>query len=267
MKNSLRRIALIADMHVGSKYALFPDEYEDREGNVYKGNRGQRQLYEYWQAFAKKCDELKVDTVFADGDILHGTNRKEFGRNLMFSDLEVQKDVAELLLRQIVKDRRFYTLTGSGYHESLDSRVHKELAHRLGGKFLGMMANSRLKPSKRIMNIAHGVGGAAIYTTQILNRESDFILQAEGLDQLPFHIDIMVRAHLHRFIHIHLEKLHLIQLPCWSMWEPNKIYVKYYGKKMPNIGGVILIIDDQDRIHVWHFTYPLPHIADYLREV
>lgn len=266
MKTYKRVIALISDTHISSKYALFPNSYIDDKGVEYRANAGQKKIYGYWQNFCGVCDELKVDTVIHLGDALHGTNRKEFGRNLMFTDLEIQKDVAVMLLKQIVKRRKFFIVSGTGYHQSLDSKVHKSIAERLNGTFLGALANLRLKPSNRVMNVTHGTSGAVIYRSTILDRGGHFILQAQALGKLP-KIDIIVSGHLHNFIHIHFAQQHLIQLPCWMAWEESKPYLKYYGKMQPDIGGVILMIDDKDRILVWHYLYPLPHISDMIREV
>jgi len=66
-------------MHVGSRHALFPDEfYSHLEGNYLGLNDGQKTLLKYWEDFVKKCGELNVDTVILDGDIIHSTNYKEF---------------------------------------------------------------------------------------------------------------------------------------------------------------------------------------------
>jgi len=269
LKTFKRVIALISDTHVGSKYALFPDSYIDEDtGNEYRANAGQKQIYGYWQNFCQVCDELKVDTVIHLGDALHGTNRKEFGKNLITSELPIQEDVAVVLLKQIVKDRKFFIISGSGYHQSLDSKVHKSIAKReeLKGTFLGALANLRLKPSNRIMNITHGVSSAAIYRTTIMDRDGMFFLQAQASGKLP-KVDIAVHGHWHSFIYIHTAQHHLIQLPCWMGWEPSRPYLKYYGKMQPDIGGVILMIDDKDRILVWHYLYPLPHISDMIKAV
>ena len=266
MNKYIRRIALVADFHLASKVALFPPQWEDEQGIVYIPTEGQLQLYKYYLNFCGVCDELEVDTVIIPGDVIHGLNKKEYGYGLMFSDHEEQKKLAVSVLEKLTKNRRTFFLSGSPYHESLDTKVHNDIAKRLNGTFLGLLANVKLEPTKRVMNVAHGVGGAAIYATQILNREADFMLMASALEQLP-HFDIVVRAHLHRFFHVHFEKQHLIQLPCWMAWEPNKIYVKYYGKKQPSIGGVVLLIDDKERITVWHYTYPCPHIADMVKKI
>jgi len=265
IKHTFKRIiALISDTHIGSRYALWLPEYETEEGNVLKANKGQCQIYEGWVDFCKKCDEMNVDTVIHLGDALHGTNRKEFGRNLMTSELDIQMDVAEQLLKMIVKDRQFIIITGSGYHESLDTKVHKNLAKALNGNFGGAMCNWHIKGTNRKMNMAHGVSGAVVYQTTVMDKESVQLLQAQALGKLV-KFDIVARAHWHFAAHLHQRQQHFIQVPCWMAWEPSKPYLGYYGRKQPDIGAYILLIDEEDRIHVWDYKYATPHIADAIK--
>ena len=261
MDKPKRVIALISDTHVGSKYALWPPEFTCEEGNVLKANKGQQQIYDYWVDFNRQCDACKVDTVLHLGDALHGTNRKQFGQNLMTSELDIQMDAAEQLLRMIKKDREFLIISGSGYHESLDVKIHKQLARRLDGKFCGAMCNWSITGTNRKMNFAHGGSGAVIYRSTVIDRELNQMLQAQALDKLP-KVDIVARGHWHTFIHLHLAKQHGVQVPCWAAWMPDKPYLRSYGKMQPDIGGVIMFIDSKDRITVWHFLYPAVHIAD-----
>jgi predicted phosphodiesterase len=266
-----RIIALISDTHTGSKYALFPPSWKDSEGNEHKANPGQLQIYEAWESFAETCDEMDVDTVIHLGDALHGLNRKQFGLGLMMPDLNQQKDVCVELLKPLVGGRDFFCLSGSGYHESLDWKQHESICKELKpyarrSKFLGPLANLEITGTSRIMNVAHGESGAAIYRTTVMDREGTLLLQAEAEGKLP-HFDIIARGHWHFFLHLHLAHQHLIQVPCWMAWEPSRPYLRYYGKMQPHIGGVIVRIDQQDRIDPMHFLYKAPHIGDCLQKI
>ncbi len=260
-----RVIAFISDLHVGSSYGLFPKGIETPQGNEIKLNKGQEKLLEYWNEFWSKADRWDVDTVIDCGDSCSGLNRKEFGVNLMASDLEVQKDAYVSLIKPHVKGRQYINITGSGYHQSLDTKIQKDIAKRLGGKFYGAIANIHPVKTSRIINISHGVGGAFVYRSTALDREGLFQLASTALGKIP-KVDIVVRGHLHSFIHLHMPSQHLIQLPCWVAYEPNKIMLKSYGKLQPDIGAVILFIDEEDRVDIHHYLYPLIHIDDFVRE-
>ena len=267
MTDYKRVIAVISDTHVGSRYALFPKKFKTEEGNTIHLNRGQEQILEYWHEFWRIADELKVDTVIHLADALHGLNRKEFGGGLLVSSLDEQKEAFIELMTPVIKGRKFAMLSGSQYHESLDTRVHLDLCHRLGGYYAGLMRNIKIEGTNRVFNIAHGTGGDTIYLSTALDREGLFIRLAESYKKLP-HIDLVLRGHIHKFLHIHLETLHLVQVPCFMAYEPMKFTIKNYGRKQPDLGGVIILIDKQDRMTIHHFLMgKAPRISDNIQTI
>ena len=261
-----RVLALVSDTHVGSKRALWPPEHTTEEGTIYKANRGQHQLYEYWLDFCTVCDEHKVDTVIHLSDACHGTNRKGFGGNLVTPELDVQQDVVEKLLEPLVKGRKFIIISGSGYHQSLDTKIHKGIAKSLGGKYGGYLCEGKITGTSRTLNISHGRSGAVIYRTTVIDRELVDILQAEAQGKLD-KIDIVARGHWHTWIHLDAHGKHGIQVPCWCAWIPEGPYLRSYGRMQPDIGGVLILIDEADRIRVWHFLYPAVKNSMFTRTV
>jgi len=247
-------------MHVGSRHAVFPDNfYSGLEGNLLGLNKGQKMLLEYWEDFVEKCEKNRVDTVVLDGDIIHAQNRAEYGRYTMTTNLDEQVDAAYRLLRPLCDERDTYVFDATGYHESLDSRLHKALADRLGAKYMGALAD--LIFSDRRFQITHGTGGASIYRETKMGRDGFFMKWAEGMEKLP-RTDVLVKGHFHEFIHIHAKKQHLIQLPCWQTFVPWQGALSNIGRMQPDIGGVIVFIDEDARIRVWHFLYePVPRIG------
>jgi hypothetical protein len=128
------------------------------------------------------------------------------------------------------------------------------------------MVNAQFEPSERVFNISHGESAAYIYREMLMGREALFQKYSEALGKIP-HIDVIVRGHWHQFIYIHAHGQHMLQLPCWVAFEPNKIFLKSYGKMQPDIGGAIVFIDNNDRVRVWHFLYPAVHIADFVKKL
>jgi len=268
-----RVVAFVADTHVGSRFAIFPPNVISNEGNDLSAmrNPGQVQLYEYWTEWEKICDSWGVDTVILLGDIIQGNNPVGRGIGTITPDLDEQKQAAIVLLSKICTNRIVHCLSGTPYHESIDTRIHYDLTNELRSvakeaHFHGLMANIKLKGTNRILNLAHGVSGASIYRTTLMDREALFEAAAYGLGDLDFLPDIVIRAHWHRFIHIHLPNQHILQVPGWCAWFPYKNTIRLYGKLQPHIGGVILFIDDRDRIMIHHYLFKPPRISDYLRE-
>jgi len=268
-----RVIAFVSDTHVLSDFALCPDglvNYETGKNISAMRSGGQLQLLDAWRQFLRVCDMWHVDTVVHLGDAVAGVNPKECGRNVMDTDLEVQKDGFVLLMKPLVKDRVYHQVSGTRYHEARDSRIHKDLVDRLRpvckeAYFHHSIANIHIRGTSKTMNIAHACTSASIYRGQALERESFFIMQAEAEGLLP-HIDYVVRGHLHRFLHVDNGYHHLIFVPGWMAWFPYRDKVGLYGRMQPHIGGVILFIDEKNRTTVHHYLYETPKIVDFVKE-
>lgn len=258
-----RTIAFIADLHIGSRYALYPPEFVTTEEISIQTQGELAKIYDYWLDFCKKCDENMVDTVCVMGDMLHGQNHKETGTGLITSSMDEQKDAAFGILSKITQGRKLFVIGGSGYHKGCGKNVNpeKDVCDRLGGSWLGPIKNVKFSPSDKIFNLSHGESGAFIYREMVMGREILFMKAAEALGKIP-KISVIVRGHWHFFSHIHSNGIHYLQVPCWMGFEPSKIYLKSYGKMQSDIGGTILFLDDSSRVKVWPFLYPAPHIAD-----
>lgn len=264
-----RAIALVSDLHVGSRFSVFPEDFYSKEGNNISAmmNPGQKELLSFWKFYVKKCKYWKVDSVMLLGDIIHSVNRKEFGSQLLTSEIDEQKRAAIKLLKPLCKGNKVHIVSGTRYHEALDTKAHYDIADGLGGQYHGLLANIQLDKSKRIIQIAHGSSGAWRYRSMQLDQQALDLLAAEALGKVPFHIDMLARGHWHQFIHIHVNKQHLLQLPGWAAYTPWSGAMKSYGKFQPDIGACILFIDQEDRMIVHPYTMPsIPHIADYLKK-
>jgi len=109
----------------GSVGAVFPPDFETREGNIIKLNVAQSALYEYWQDAVHTCDEFGVDTILLMGDLIQGGNRKENGAGSLPVALDEQVEAAKILLTPICKGRKVLSVLGTPYHTSLDMDAEK----------------------------------------------------------------------------------------------------------------------------------------------
>lgn len=264
-----RRIAMFSDTHCGSSFAVFPEGVESNFGNTIGINKGQKKLLKYFNSFVQAVLEWDCDTVICLGDSIEGGNKKEFGKYLVTPELENQKKGFIELIKPMIKGRNFLMTSGSGYHGSLDTDVHgqmiKECRDIANIKYLGGVANLNLTGTNRMLHVEHGESAAMIYRSTLLDREGLFHLQSEAQGKIP-KADIIAFGHGHSYLKVELRKQLLMQLPCWKAFEPSKIFLKSYGKMQPDIGAVILLIDNNDNIFIQHYDYPLPHIADMVQE-
>ena len=244
-----KAIALISDTHFGAYHALFPPEFFTKDGLKIKANKGQKEIYKHWKFFLEKCDEFNVDTVIHLGDIIHGINAKN--KTTMFHKLDDQITLAVEMLKEIKKDRSFLLIAGSQFHESIELEIGSVVAERLGGKFLGFVADIEIGFCNKILNIAHSPGNPLIYQATTLDREILFYKLAESKNMVS-KADWIIRGHLHTYSHQDNSKIHAMLVPCWCGYEVIRD-TKLYGKRQPDIGGIILLIDQYGRIIPMHF--------------
>ena len=257
----MRKIALIGDTHVGSRVAVAPPEWEDPQGGIHHANPAQLKLFEYWTEFWNG-PARDVDTIIHMADGIEGNNRKEFGRLLTPAELNLQIEMARLLFEPYVHGRTVLGVRSSHYHGSLDMDSDKAFMEAIGGEYLGALANVRLEGTDVIANLTHAAGGAVIYRATAADRESLFMDASEQL-KLPFHCDLMLRGHWHWYLHLQNSSRHIVFAPCWKLWFDWKIMCQVYGRKQPDVGGVVLDIECKD-INVKSYIYPYIMLQDAL---
>lgn len=269
--NIVRSSLFIADMHSGSYYALAGENpIRSKTGSYHPAdrNKGQEEIYSRWLNMQEKMEEFQVDTVFLDGDICDGCNPKERGKGEMTTDMDIQLNMAIDLLEPVVENKVVHTFSGSPYHQSIDFSTHNALATRLesvakSSTYHGVIGNLRMKPSKKVFNVAHKASNAMLYTSTMLDREHIYMKYAEAMGKLP-KIDYVFRAHLHHYRHLDFGFMHVLQIPCWKAWYPIKKSTRLYGRMQPDIGFVIVLIDDEEHSFVIEFIWNAPHIVDEL---
>jgi len=256
-----RSIAFLADLHIGSPFAPWPEGFKTQTGFKIVPSAGQQQLNEYFKDFLKACNKYKVDTVISLSEIIDGGNRKEYGQRLVTADLGLQVDAAVAFLRPLVKNREFFGVTGSMYHNSLDMDAEAEIIKQLGGTFLGRLRNLQLKECGGFtINVAHGEGGNYIYKGTKEDRELLWAKVLEGNNVLDFHIDLFARGHLHYYGYMERKNQAYIACPCWTDWIPYRPSLMLYGRQ-PDIGWVILQVARDGDFRLRKKLYQPPNIV------
>lgn len=256
-----RSVAFVSDLHVACPYSPWPDKFTCPTGHVVLPGPGQRTLNGYWKDFTKACNEYSVDTVVSLDELIDGNNRKEYGADRMVVDLNLQIEAAEKVLYPVVKGRKFFAVSGSPYHDSLDTKSSKAIVEHFGGQFLGMLAN--LSFNGVIVNVAHGVGGGLTYSSTKGDKEILWVESSKAKGRLP-NIQLMVRGHLHHFKYVESSDMAYLFLPGWTDWIPYKPSLGLYGRQ-PDIGWVIMLITDKGEIRFVKKIYPPPNIAQMER--
>jgi len=259
------RAGIISDMHVGENTGLFPDKFVKDSGQTVLGSKLQRILYNQWKRVIAQFNHYKVDMIFNVGDTLGGQNPIEAGGHVLFAEMDDQKRCAEQLLREVIGNRPNYHFSGTAYHETRTGlhSYHEEIANDLNGEFLGPHAYLEFECPTRTRRIfvAHEAPMGLVYPATLMSRDISWALMSEARgDTLP--VDAIVRAHIHKWLHVDHDGKHAVQLPCWLAHTPYKQTIRYYFKMQPTIGGSMMLIDKYGRFHFWGGSYPFSPNAE-----
>jgi hypothetical protein len=256
-------IAVIADMMVGHEAAIWPLKFNLKKGSEILASSHQKVLLQYWRDFwnnARNCEY-----VINLAESIEGKNKKEHGRNLMTPDIDLQCDAAESLLRPYIREKQYFSVKGSDYHDSEDTNVEERIAKNLGGTYCEDILNLRIKKTGHVIWGTHSPGNAMLYRITQLDRFSLYMSAIKS--KLEADPDIVLFGHQHKHFGIETDSRIVRIVPCWKFWHPIKSAARYPFSQ-PSIGGLILRLPkNKKQIQVDKYIYPLIHVYDALREV
>lgn len=258
-----KRILVLSDIHVGSRFGLWHPDYESEKVNKVKLNPIQRQLWKYFNVMIEELRLIEPDLVILNGDLVDGANPRMAGYGLVTSNVDDQAACFERLYKMLpVKNpRKCYVTVGSDYHEIKYASVHRMIAENLTGDpdeyFLG--EGKELHVGPYVIDVAHGSSKAFIYIEQMLGRIRMFMLSAAELFKASY-ADLIVRSHLHFFVEIKTMGRRVVKtrlgepmvIPQRAIVTPGFQAQTDYMRKverykmLPDIGYVIIRLEKDD---------------------
>ena len=255
--------AVISDVHCGHPGAVWPDNFQDQNGNTILPNKYQKVMLEYWKDFWTEAQDADYKICLAE--VIEGYTRKEHGQGLMTADLNTQLLACKALLDPYMHGAIFMNVSGSKYHGSEDTSVDEAFCKMMGGHYWNSMAMWNPKGTDKTIFFTHVPGNPMIYKSTILDRNSLFMSAIKT--KLTKDPDMMLYGHLHQYFRFDTPTRINVMAPCWKFWHPIKNAAKF-PYTQPTIGGLILKIPEyKGRIEVILKHYPLQHIADALVEI
>jgi len=238
-------------MHVGSKLAVCTPHPELKDGE-YRPNHLQKRLYSIWE---ETIDEFQQKPKFKviNGEPFDGPNRRNVGRQSWTTDMAAQLIDAENLV-EMIPGQETILVQGSGYHvdsegTSYEDIFGKAIRAKKYGSYIGAgYADDfcQLRLNNKLFNITHHVGFArwAAYRTTALARE---MAALQFMKDKLGKVDIIVRSHVHYFVHVEFTHTHGFTNPAWKF--PDKyLYRGGMGGVLPDIGCVEVIIEPNGKI-------------------
>lgn len=259
-------ILVISDTHVGSKYAIWPEDFEGKPPTNQKlpPTGISKQLLTSWKKLLAHPQLAGgIDYIVHCGDIIDGLGRAKYGRELYTTDLDEQRDAAIQLLAPLTdrcKSAPFF-LEGSGYHNVAYEDAERGVAQELGGIYV---ANYPLDLNVHGIrfNFYHGEGEATQYRSTKADRESLFALASASCGKTT-RPQFIIRGHLHYFGLIEYESQNIINMPCWQAQTPYMAQKSYF-RMQPDIGAYALCVihdGNENGVIKYRYIYPAPIIS------
>jgi len=228
----MKRILVVSDLHVGSKWGLTSK----------KDNSVQRELFSRWKAMVDTVGS--VDAVVVNGDICDGVNRAEDGEGIELDAKDQILEAIELLER--VDSKRFYGTQGSGYHTKKNPSMDWAVIHGLKGTFDNEIV---LNVNKTRFHFAHKTGVSSsgqMYHGTPISKEIMVAALNEG-SMGKFHV--VGRAHTHYFYYVGSADCMAFISPCFKARDP---YAQLSSLKWsPHIGYVYFDVDSGEGEYQW----------------
>ena len=247
---SSKSLVVYSDIHTGSKNAVCTND----PVNGYRPSDFQKMLFELWN---ESIDDLTQKPRFKviNGEPFDGVNRKSNGAGQWSVSMGEQIREAEKLIK-LIPGEETVLVKGSGYHvDDLGTSYEEILADKIGARKYSTWFNDsfaedfcQIRLNGVLFNITHHVGFArwAAYRTTALAREMAALhFMKDSLGD----VGVMVRSHVHYFVHIEFPHSHGFTNPAWK-YPDRHLFRGGMGGVIPNIGCTEVIIEPNGKIIV-----------------
>ena len=264
---SSKSLVVFSDIHTGAKTSVCTN---DPENSDYKPNSFQKTLFEIWN---DTIDELHQKPRFKviNGEPFDGPNKKNNGGGQWAVNMAEQLREAEKLIRLIPGDETIM-VKGSGYHvDDMGTSYEEILADKIGARKYSSWYNdsfaedfAQIRLNGVLINITHHIGFAkwAAYRTTALARE---MAALHFMKSQLGDIGVMVRSHVHYFVHVEFTHTHGFTNPCWK-YPDRHLFRGGMGGVIPDIGCTEVIIEPNGKIliekHIASLDHKKPHIIE-----
>lgn len=248
----MKRILLLSDLHVGSKYGLWPPNFSAEnprtdEIESYPQNNVNKAIWAHWLTMLKVLKKDKPDCIILNGDLIEGTQDKEKGRGLVTPEISVQVKACLKVLKTLPNVPMYFT-AGTDYHQmSGGESADLHIAEAMGGKY----------GDELIVN-ACGIRLFCRHTISSSMSTWQYMATAPGRDHMLLYlnkspekygkIDFAVFSHRHQFVCVQFSSGFAIVTPGWQ--STTRYAVKKGITGLPEIGWVVLHVESPHKITV-----------------
>ena len=255
--NGTRNILVIGDVHVGSIYGLLPPDFVSSDGSEKPQNEGQRYLWRCWEDLKQRTAKFAIDSVVVNGDLIEGKQPKQKCSELTLVAPNDQETAAVFLMRDLRnwlekntgREVPFYFVQGTEYHEGRGAEELESIAARVKGANIQSNFSGRhckellnLDVGGTVLNFAHHVGGGSGFTRSGSLDAEALWCQITSSKGQAVSADLIVRSHLHFFMHVEHTNRHAFLCPCWQLQTRFARHRSAF-KAMPDIGALMFHVN------------------------
>ena len=227
----MKRLLAIGDTHCGNLLGLTPPAWwNDRTPPT------QRPM---WEWYAKELATIgAVDILVLNGDLVDGEGKKET-IGLLTTDVDEQAEMAVACLKDIVAKKRFLTY-GTPFHTVGSSSYEKRIADALNSP---VSATLMLDVDGMKFNFRHVAGRSDVpygQGTQLYKEVVRDMLQSV-IEEYSC-ADVVVRSHVHYYLHMDDGDRHAVSLPCLQV--PESVFARGLRTMYYRLGMVLFLVDD-----------------------
>lgn len=250
----MKRGIVVSDLHCGSIYGLLPPDFVAIDDRPVPPNAGQEYTWRCWVDFWRKAREKRPDFIIFNGDAIDGKQMAQHFTESNLPSLSDQKGAAIKALsyaRDLFPNSKWYFTQGTEYHESKGAEALEDIAkaleaERYQGVGPGLYTREvlDLEVEGVVLNAAHHISPTmGFYRATAADREGQWsAIAAKDESKGVPKADVVIRSHVHHFVHVEHESKHVFSTPCWQLqtrfMRKNSVY-----RMLPTIGGVFLKID------------------------
>lgn len=250
---SSKSVLIASDMHVGSTTAVCSKDpvISDQE-TTFRPNKLQTELLSVWE---DTIDDLvqKPSVLVVNGEPCDGGNFKGLGKQSWSTNISDQLDDAEKLLNMIPHDKIMFT-RGSGYHVDIQGTNFEEvIAKKMGAiPYKAYGGNgytdyyALLELHNKRFNFTHHVGfnkWASYRTTALAREMAGMVFEKDKMG----HADVIVRSHVHYFVHVEFVNTHGFTTPAWK-YPDGHLFRGGTAGTTPDIGMVEVIVEPNGKV-------------------
>jgi len=242
-----------SDIHVGGRTSVCSEAPEQSElGSYYKPNIINKTLLKHWNSIPDALQQ-KPNLFVINGETIDGANKKQVGQETWSTNLQDQMNDCVKLINRIPYDDILLT-RGSIYHDQIDAtNIEEIMADRLGAirykAYGGSGATdwfANVQANGKVFNYSHHIGFSKGLQTRAAALSREMANMHYEYDKLG-KVDVIIRSHVHYFVHVEFVHSHGIILPAWK-YPDGHLFRGGVAGTTPDIGMVETIIEPNGEI-------------------